>query len=80
MLAHFSSLATKRQYKTKHIFQTFFSSIFITVKYEMIFRISIFFIAVGSALGEPLWGAEPRFELGPALQQACALPVAWSSI
>jgi hypothetical protein len=22
---------------------------------------------------EPLWGAEPRFELGPALQQASAL-------
>jgi hypothetical protein len=23
---------------------------------------------------EPPWGAEPRFELGPALQQASALP------
>ncbi len=23
---------------------------------------------------EPLWGAEPRFELGPAMQQANALP------
>jgi hypothetical protein len=62
MLAHFSILATKREYKTKHIFQTFFS-IFITVAYEMIFRISIFFIAVGS-VGEPPWGAEARFESG----------------
>ncbi len=25
-------------------------------------------------LVEPPWGAEPRFELGPALQQASALP------
>ncbi len=24
--------------------------------------------------GEPQWNAEPRFELGPALQQADALP------
>jgi hypothetical protein len=45
----------------------------------MIFRISIFFIAVGS-VGEPPWGAEPRFELGPALQQAGTLPEAWLSI
>ncbi len=32
-----------------------------------------FFIAAGS-VGEPPWGAEPRNELGPALQQASALP------
>ncbi len=40
--------------------------------------ISIFFIAVGS-VGEPLWGAEPSFELGPALQQAGALRVKTSN-
>jgi hypothetical protein len=49
-----------------------FLSIFITVAYELIFRISILFIAVGS-VGEPPWGAE-------ALQQAGALPVAWPFI
>jgi hypothetical protein len=31
------------------------------------------FTAVGSLVESP-WGAEPRFELGPALQQASALP------
>jgi hypothetical protein len=62
MLAHFSILTTKRQYKTKHIFKKDFLSIFITVAYEMIFHISIFFIAVGS-VGEPPWGAEAYSKL-----------------
>jgi hypothetical protein len=53
-LAHFSILATKRQYKT-NIYSKHFFTIFITI--------FIFFIAVGS-VREPPWGAEPRFESG----------------
>jgi hypothetical protein len=34
LLSHLSILATKRQYKTKHIFHTFFT-IFITVAHEI---------------------------------------------
>ena len=37
-------------------------------------HLSVFFIAVGSA-GKSSWGAELRFELGPALQQADVLTV-----
>ncbi len=37
--------------------------------------LSVFFIAFAQAQREkPPWGAEPGFELGPALQQASALP------
>jgi hypothetical protein len=59
MLAHFSILENIKQ----NIYSKHFFSIFITVAYEMIFRISIFFIAVGS-VGEPPWGAEAIFESG----------------
>ncbi len=33
-----------------------------------------FFIALVLSEEKPPWGAEPRFELGPALQHASALP------
>ncbi len=44
----------------------------------IIHKLSLRPISISSQLSaqwvEPPWGAEPRFELGPALQQASALP------
>jgi hypothetical protein len=35
----------------------------------------LFFIAWFAQREKPPWGAEPGFELGPAIQQASALPI-----
>jgi hypothetical protein len=67
-------------------YATLFSFIFLyTIQYihsynhtSFIHKHSLRPISISSQLSaqwaEPPWGAEPRFELGPALQQASALP------
>jgi hypothetical protein len=46
---------------------TFIHHSFINIRISMSSQLS-------AQWAEPPWGAEPRFELGPALQQASALP------
>ncbi len=59
-----------------HLF--FFYTLYAFIHHSFVHKHSLSPISISSQLqahwAEPPWGAEPRFELGPAFEQASALP------